>query len=320
MKIELSRPFAANGKVDEFDIKQMKKALNRLGYYQPYEKVGITGIADTGVFDALKAFQKDRGLTANGSAKPDDETIRALNKETSKTPEGQYIWRTVEDDKVRKGHAEFNRTIRDWSDNPDPGEEFNCRCWAEPVKGEAEGLKQEVISPLEQSSYKWTDEDFKKHFWRGKGREVTLPEVGWLVDIIWHAKQIMFHKVEKQIENKAREVQSGKFSDTWERSYDFEEIVFSIGNAVIKGRFNGTVKKDGNILRIDAIVYYLLDDEFTDPWNIRQTAFGNSDPDILWDNPIGDVTLVTTDLFLGTRYPITGTWTTKITGSIKSTD
>lgn len=131
MKIELSQPFAANGKVDEFDVKQMKKALNRLGYYEPYETVGITGIADAGVFDALKTFQKDHGLSATGVAKPDDETVHALNKEASKTPEGQYIWRTVEDDKVRKGHAEFNRTVRSWSDDPDPGEEFNCRCWAE---------------------------------------------------------------------------------------------------------------------------------------------------------------------------------------------
>lgn len=133
MKIELSQPFAANGKVDEFDVKQMKKALNRLGYYQPYEKVGITGIADMGVFDALKAFQKDHGLTATGTAKPDDETVRIINIEASKTPNGQYIWRTVEDEKVRRSHAEFNRTVRDWSDDPDPGEEFNCRCWVEPV-------------------------------------------------------------------------------------------------------------------------------------------------------------------------------------------
>lgn len=93
----------------------------------------MTGIADVGVFDALKAFQKDRGLAITGSAKPEDETVRALNKEASKTPEGQYIWRTAEDDKVRKGHAEFNRTTRDWSDDPDPSEEFNCRCWAEPM-------------------------------------------------------------------------------------------------------------------------------------------------------------------------------------------
>lgn len=64
MKIELSQPFATNSKVDEFDVKQMKKALNRLGYYQPYEKVGITGIADMEVFDALKVFQREHGLSA----------------------------------------------------------------------------------------------------------------------------------------------------------------------------------------------------------------------------------------------------------------
>ena len=41
MKIELKLPFAANSSVDDFDVRQMKKALNRLGYYQPNEKTGI---------------------------------------------------------------------------------------------------------------------------------------------------------------------------------------------------------------------------------------------------------------------------------------
>ncbi len=138
MKIKLAQPFAASGNVDEYDVKQMKKALNRVGYYQPYEKVGITGIPDAAVFAALKTFQKDHGLSATGAAKPDDETIDALNSEAAKTPEGHYIWRTVEDGKVRKGHAAFNLTVRSWDDEPDPGEEFNCRCWAEPIE---EGLK-----------------------------------------------------------------------------------------------------------------------------------------------------------------------------------
>lgn len=60
MNIKLNKPFAANSAVDEFDVRQIKKALNRLGYYQPYEKTGITGIPDAAVFEALKAFQKDR--------------------------------------------------------------------------------------------------------------------------------------------------------------------------------------------------------------------------------------------------------------------
>ncbi|HQX27620.1 MAG TPA: hypothetical protein PKX38_06750 [Alphaproteobacteria bacterium] len=46
MKIELSKPFTPNSKVDEYDTRQVKKSLNRLGYYQPYEKTGITGIPD----------------------------------------------------------------------------------------------------------------------------------------------------------------------------------------------------------------------------------------------------------------------------------
>jgi peptidoglycan hydrolase-like protein with peptidoglycan-binding domain len=69
MRLELKQPFAANSAVDEFDVRQIKKALNRLGYYQPYEKVGITEVPDSAVFEALKAFQKDHGLLATGTAK-----------------------------------------------------------------------------------------------------------------------------------------------------------------------------------------------------------------------------------------------------------
>ncbi len=133
MKIKLNKPFAANSAVDEFDVRQVKKTLNRLGYYQPYEKTGITGIPDAGVFKALKEFQKDQGLRYTGAAKPGDETVKALNSESANKISGKYIWRTVGDEKVRDSHAELDGTVRDLSDSPDPGEDFNCRCWAEPV-------------------------------------------------------------------------------------------------------------------------------------------------------------------------------------------
>ena len=148
MKIKLTRSFAANGEVDEFDVRQIKKALNRLGYYQPYEKVGITGIADASLFKALKTFQQDYDLPATGTAKPDDETIQALNKETSKSPEGQYIWHTVGDDKVRKNHAALDGAVRNWGDSPDPGEYFNCRCWAESAPNYPDAISR-TISPFE---------------------------------------------------------------------------------------------------------------------------------------------------------------------------
>ncbi len=134
MKIKLNKPFASNTAVDESDVRRIKKALNRLGYYQPYEKTGITGIPDIAVFTAVKKFQKDQGLHPTGMVKPEDETIKALSDETGNKKTGKYIWRTVGDERVRKTHAALNGTIRDYADSPDPMEEHNCRCWAEPLE------------------------------------------------------------------------------------------------------------------------------------------------------------------------------------------
>lgn len=90
-----------------------------------------------------------------------------------------------------------------------------------------------------------------------------------------------------------------------------------LGDAVIRGRFSGTVTKKGDILHVDALAYYLLDDAFTDPASIRQTIWKTSDPNILWDNAIGNAVLYITERG-NDPYPITGTWTTKVTGTVKS--
>lgn len=309
MKIELSQPFAANGKVDEFDVKQMKKALNRLGYYQPYEKVGITGISDMGIFDALKAFQKDHGLTATGSAKPNDETVRVLNKEASRTPEGQYIWRTVEDEKVRQGHAEFNRTVRYWSNDQDPGEEFNCRCWASPVD-EAIGLFQEVISSIDDSKDKWNWTDFVDHYYKGKGKTISLSGAGLLSAVIDHAREIIFERVEKQIEEKALSIGNGRFSDTFSRFYDFGSVSFSLGNSTVRGKIKGNVKEIDKILAVEAQVEYLFFDQFTDPLSIRENRKNGTSSSNKAD-PYTEVG--------GTAYDIVGRWLTKVTGTIDAT-
>lgn len=127
MDIILNHPFTTNSQVDEGDVRRMKKALNRLGYYAPYEETGISGIPD----DALKKFQSDNGLPQNGEARPNDETVTALAQISAAKQSGQYIWRTVGDESLRASHAALNGTLRDLSDNPDPAEDYNCRCWAE---------------------------------------------------------------------------------------------------------------------------------------------------------------------------------------------
>jgi peptidoglycan hydrolase-like protein with peptidoglycan-binding domain len=91
MEIKLSQPFAPNSAAAPFDVLQVKKGLNRLGYYTPLATTGITDIPDTAIFSALKKFQKDFGLAVTGIINPDDATIRLLNLEISKTPKGQYI-------------------------------------------------------------------------------------------------------------------------------------------------------------------------------------------------------------------------------------
>ncbi|MDH5722994.1 MAG: peptidoglycan-binding protein [Alphaproteobacteria bacterium] len=133
MKIELSKLFASDSIVDEDDVRQIKKALNRLGYYRPNKKTGITGISDAEIFEAIKVFQESQGLLPTGVVRPDDDTMKAINREIAGKQEGLYIWHTVGDEKVRPEHAVLNRTLRNWKDSPDPGDDFNCRCWAEVV-------------------------------------------------------------------------------------------------------------------------------------------------------------------------------------------
>lgn len=50
-------------------------------------------------------------------------------------PTERYIWRTREDEKVRASHAANDGRIFSWDDPPltgNPGDEYGCRCWAEP--------------------------------------------------------------------------------------------------------------------------------------------------------------------------------------------
>ena len=48
----------------------------------------------------------------------------------------QYIWRSLDDTNVRTAHRDYDNEVYSWDAPPPgghPGEDFNCRCWAEPV-------------------------------------------------------------------------------------------------------------------------------------------------------------------------------------------
>ncbi len=59
----------------------------------------------------------------------------------------QYIWRTVKDGDVRPAHAAREGKIFSWTNPPKgghPGEDYNCRCWAEVVKRNCDKEKDRV--------------------------------------------------------------------------------------------------------------------------------------------------------------------------------
>lgn len=309
MKIKLTHTFAPNTSVDEADVRQVKKVLNRLGYYMPYAKTGITGTPDSEMFAGLKAFQRDHGLKATGAMKPGDETETALNVQNAKDQSGEYIWHTVDDDKVRAEHAELNGTKRQWNDSPDPGEDFNCRCWAEPV---AEGLHQEIVSEVNDVSPSWTWDDFVKHFYSGGGRELSLEEVGHLQNMIDQARTYMFKRLEDQIKNTVQENDEGPFEYKTSNNYEWPaDIVWVFGKGTIRTYTKGNILKQGNLLIVEAKIDYEYDDVFTDPANRRQRGEEKtSDPEKVLDERVRK-----TD-FYGRLYPILGWWQTELTGSI----
>ena len=276
MKIELSKPFASNSLVEEYDVVQMKKALNRLGYYFPYEKVGITGIADKDVFETLKKFQKDHNLPATGTAKPDDETIKALNKEASKTPKGQYIWRTVEDGKVRAAHAQYNRKIRAWSESPDPGEDYNCRCWAEPVELTEEEKESFVEVYRYLAGFRERESVLSvkllEHYLGNTGEKIILPENTFdksgTVQSSLRTNQERFEKQMEEISYKL--VPPTHFEDFWdvditkENPFKHKDIDFynSIGSVKIRSRGSFDIRKNKESVVIRGKVVHFIKDVY----------------------------------------------------------
>ena len=64
-----------------------------------------------------------------------DVSLKSMTETRSAT---HYIWRTSGDEKVRSSHAANNGKIFAWDNPPEtghPGEDYNCRCWAEPYYG-----------------------------------------------------------------------------------------------------------------------------------------------------------------------------------------
>jgi SPP1 gp7 family putative phage head morphogenesis protein len=259
-------------------------------------------------------------------------------------PTTHYIWRTRRDGKVRSAHAEREGQIFSWGDQPEgghPGEGYNCRCTAEPYFPEISEYIELSIDGIGTKSG-WDNNDFINHYFNGRGRGVTLSEIGHSRKIIEAFIDRRGEPLKTQIAKAARRVGIGSVSYDFNNSYQMQGVVFSIGNTTIGGTFSGQSAEQNGILSIEGRLEIYLDDEFSDPSDIGefQRRLGNEDAEnvevddyrpgsILYDNihkPLDDYLRGRGGIpangtqRLGVRegmpYSITGQWSGSLEGRI----
>lgn len=246
-------------------------------------------------------------------------------------PTTQYIWRTRRDGKVRSAHAEREGQIFLWDEPPEgghPGEDYNCRCTAEPYFPEVSEYIELSIDGVGTKSG-WSNSDFVEHYFNGRGRGVTLSEIGHSRKIGEAFIDLRGEPLKKQIANAARNSRSGSVSYNFENTYNMTGEVFSIGDTTIGGSFSGHVSESNGILSIEGSLDLYLNDEFADPLDVGVEVDDYSPGSILYDNihkPLNDYLRGRAGLpsngrqRLGVRegvpYSITGQWSGSVSGQL----
>jgi hypothetical protein len=101
-------------------------------------------------------------------------------------PTPNYIWRTRNDGKVRSSHADREGRVFSWDGPPvggHPGEDYNCRCTAEPYYSETSEFLR-ISTDGRGTKSGWSSTDFVNHYFNGGGRGVTLAQIGHSQKII----------------------------------------------------------------------------------------------------------------------------------------
>lgn len=176
-----------------------------------------------------------------------------------------------------------------WDNPPStghPGEDYNCRCWAEPhnVRLEEADFQSVITAIGDQPRWGW--KEFFDHYFHGRGDLVTLPQIGHLRPIIDHVEDTIYKRVRAQIVNQARKMASGSIIDYFVNSYSFYGVSRAHGDSTLGGDIYGGVTRQGQFLIISVTVEYKFSDIFED-------IFGfDAEP--------------------GIPYPITGWWKSRI--------
>jgi hypothetical protein len=201
-----------------------------------------------------------------------------MRKEAER-PTKHYIWRTRSDDKVRSSHAENNGRIFSWDNAPPtghPGEDFGCRCTAEPYYGDIEptklnNLRDRILARLFSLPY-WGDLEMTLYFFVGNGNGVTLNEIGHLVNVINLYEEKYIERFYAQIIQADYQTNGNNIVVDFESSYDFSDVLYSYRKSTIKGIFAGNVNIYSNEISIIGKANFIFEDDFKDPLSILQAV------------------------------------------------
>lgn len=250
---------------------QMKNALDALDHLEQKASHRILTYSDQVTFAKAKALisliERDR------------------KQERTTT---HYIWHTRGDNKVRASHAANNGRRFAWNDPPPtghPGEDYNCRCWAEPFepkKGLQEYISQTITSAVRDVLPAWTHADFVFYYLFGGGKTVQLSDIGHLQKIIDNARTqdqahlegggTIFERVESQVIEKARQNGEGSFPWHFDNSYNFKPAAYEFGKAGLQGKGVVQVVDRETFWMITADIDYHFYDTFTDTLNIDEAV------------------------------------------------
>lgn len=284
--------------VDYKDMMWAEDTLDRLEKKLPYGDYTDRDRADLLKIKDIHARVLGKALAVSGFSALQDGHIST-----------HYIWHTQGDDKVRGSHAVNNGKIFAWSNAPStghPGEDFNCRCWAEPLIEKLEEKKSQIVAyAATDATPAWMREEFVAHYLAGQGETVTLSGIGHLQNVINYARSYIqpnggaiFDRVENQIFAKARANGRGSFTYPFENSYDFTSVAWEIGGGTLRGSARVHVIEKDRFMVISADVDYIFHDRFTDPLDRYNTIPGDLD-------------------IIGKPYDINGYWKTRIEAILK---
>jgi hypothetical protein len=162
--------------------------------------------------------------------------------------------------------------------------------------------------------------EFLYHYYFGNGKPVLLRDMGLLdavqqlADSSPNGGAFRFGEQIAQTASRITKPYNGTFTDSFNRSYDFGNILWVMGGGVLTGAFRGTIISksiDSNSIGTysysgDAGITFT--DVFTDPLGIIQTLYGTS------DSPNAPSWLKAAAEVGGTEFGYYDTWTKQYAG------